>query len=95
MIIDDKIITYLEDLSNLSLSGDEKKQFKNDLSKILESFECVKKVDTKGVVPSVHPFGEFNNLREDIVTPSVDRDILLKNASNRDEETFIAPKTME
>jgi len=95
MIIDDKIITYLEDLSNLSLSGDEKKQFKNDLSKILESFECIKKVDTKGIAQSIHPFDEFNNLREDIVIPSTDRELLLQNAPKRDEETFIAPKTVE
>ena len=95
MKIDDKMISYLEDLSNFTLSEPEKTKLKGDLTKIIESFECIKKVDAKGVSQSIHPFDEVNNLREDVVIPSMDRELLLKNAPKRDEAAFVAPKTVE
>jgi len=92
--IDDKLITYLEDLSGLSLSSDEKGRLKGDLKDILSHMALLSELDTEGVPERSHPFDNVNAFREDSVLPSLDRELILKNAPNRNDEMIIAPKTL-
>jgi len=93
MLIDDKLISYLEELSNLSLSAEEKKRL--DLQKVIGGFTQFDELNTDGVPECVHPFDNVNIFRDDIVLPSFDRALILANAPVRNEEYFIAPKTVE
>jgi len=95
MQIDDKLISYLEDLSYLTLSEDEKCRLKEDLQKILGSIAKLSELNTDNVPERSHPFDNVNAFREDIVRPSLDRELVLANAPFRNEEMFIAPKTVE
>jgi len=93
--IDDKLISYLEDLSCLSLLEQEKSRIAVDLGKILNAMERLKELNTDGVSERSHPFDNVNAFREDEVKASFDRELILKNASERNEQMFIAPKTVE
>ena len=95
MQIDDKLIDYLEDLSCLTLSGGEKQRLSGDLMKILGYMERLGELDTTGVPERSHPFDNVNAFREDEAVVSFDRELILKNAPNRNDEMFIAPKTVE
>ncbi|MCL2069774.1 MAG: Asp-tRNA(Asn)/Glu-tRNA(Gln) amidotransferase subunit GatC [Treponema sp.] len=95
MQIDDKLISYLEDLSCLSLLEQEKSRIAVDLGKILNAMERLKELNTDGVSERSHPFDNVNAFREDEVKASFDRELILKNASERNEQMFIAPKTVE
>ena len=95
MQIDDKLISYLEDLSCLTLSGDEKTRMAEDLQKILNGFSHLKELNTDNVPECILPFDNINVFREDVVQPSFDRELILKNAPARNDEFFIAPKTVE
>ena len=95
MEIDDKLISYLEDLSYLRLSDDEKNRLKTDLEKILNNMAQLDNLDTGGVPERSHPFDKVNAFRYDEPYASFDREFILKNAPNRNEEMFIAPKTVE
>jgi len=108
MQIDDKLISYLEDLSYLTLPADEKLRLTEDLGKILNSIERLSELNTEGVQERSHPFepqpnpkGEgfpldsINCFRDDVVRPSFDRELILKNAPVRNDEFFVAPKTVE
>ena len=95
MQIDDKLITYLEDLSCLTLSDSEKSRLTGDLQKILDYMARLGELDTAGVSERSHPFDNVNVFRDDEVRPSLDRDLVLKNAPARNDEMFIAPKTVE
>lgn len=101
MQIDDKLIAYLEDLSFLTLSDDEKTRLTGDLQKILNYFTRLDELNTEGVQERSHPwdncasFGNANAFREDVVRPSLDRGLVLKNAPFKNDEFFIAPKTVE
>ena len=95
MIIDEKLISYLEDLSCLVLSDEEKARLTGDLRAILENMERLGEVDTEGVPERSHPFDHVNAFREDIARPSLDRELILQNAPERNKEMFIAPKTVE
>ena len=95
MQIDDKLITYLEDSSCLTLSADEKSQIAEDLQKIIDGISRIFELNTDGVPECIHPFDNANVFRNDEVYPSFNRELILKNAPVKNEEFFISPKTVE
>jgi len=95
MQIDDKLISYLEDLSYLTLSENEKKRLKQDLSNILSGMARLNELNTENVPERSHPFDNVNSFRDDEVKPSFERELILKNAPEHNDEMFIAPKTVE
>jgi aspartyl-tRNA(Asn)/glutamyl-tRNA(Gln) amidotransferase subunit C len=95
MQIDDKLISYLEDLSCLTLSDAEKSRLTGDLKEILSGMERLSELNTEGVPERSHPFDNVNAFRDDEAGVSFDRALILKNAPDRNDEMFIAPKTVE
>ena len=95
MLIDGSLIDYLENLSCLTLSDEEKHRLSGDLEKILSYMERLGELDTDGVPERSHPFDNVNAFRDDEVCVSFERELILKNAPDRNDEVFIAPKTVE
>ena len=95
MQIDDKLISYLEELSYLTLNADEKSQFTTNLQQILDYMAKLSTLDTEGVAERSHPFDNYNDFREDKPGKPFDRDLILQNAPVHNNEMFIAPKTVE
>ena len=95
MQIDEKLIEYLEDLSYLSLSAEEKSRIKKDLKVILSDMERLSQLNTDDVLERSHPFDNVNSFREDVIADSFDRELILKNVPKRNNEMFVAPKTVE
>jgi aspartyl-tRNA(Asn)/glutamyl-tRNA(Gln) amidotransferase subunit C len=93
--IDEKLIAYLEDLSCLTLSADEKTRLTGDLQKIVDYMARLGELDTNGVSERSHPFDNVNAFRDDVVCPSVERELILHNAPARNDAFTIAPKTVE
>ena len=99
MQIDTKLISYLEDLSCLALSDNEKTLLIGNLQKTLNYISRLNKLNTDSTPESVCPWdasdGNVNIFRDDIICPSFDRELIIKNAPVRNDEFFIAPKTVE
>jgi len=95
MQIDSSLISYLEDLSCLTLSDGEKSRLTGDLQKILDYMARLSELNTDGVPERSHPFDNVNVFREDEERPSLERGLILKNAPVRNDEMFIAPMTVE
>jgi aspartyl/glutamyl-tRNA(Asn/Gln) amidotransferase C subunit len=95
MQIDDKLLAYLEDLSCLTLSANEKTKLTHDLQEILDYMARLGELDTDGVVERSHPFDNVNVFRDDEARPSFDRALILKNAPIKNDQMIIAPKTVE
>jgi aspartyl-tRNA(Asn)/glutamyl-tRNA(Gln) amidotransferase subunit C len=93
--IDDKLIAYLEDLSCLTLSADEKSRLTGDLQKILDYMARLGELDTTGVSERSHPFDNVNAFRDDETFSSFDRALILRNAPIKNDAFLIAPKTVE
>ena len=93
--IDETLIAYLEDLSCLTLSADEKTRLTGDLQKIVDYMARLGELDTNGVSERSHPFDHVNAFRDDTVCPSFERALILQNAPVRNDEFTIAPKTVE
>ena len=95
MQIDSKLISYLEDLSCLALSNEEKNSLTGDLQKILDYMARLSEIDTNGVPERSHPFDDVNAFRNDEVRASFERELILKNAPVKNNEFTVAPKTVE
>ena len=91
MLIDDKLIDYLEDLSCITLSNEERQRISGDLEKIIGYMDCLGGLDTEGVPECSHPFDHVNVFRDDRVGPSFDRESILLNAPETVEGMFAAP----
>jgi len=95
MQIDNELIEYLEDLSCLALSNDEKTSLTGDLQKILDYMARLSEIDTNGVSERSHPFDNVNAFRNDEVRASFERELILQNAPLKNDEFMLAPKTVE
>jgi len=99
MQIDNSLISYLEELSCLTFSDEEKSRITEDLQKTLHGLTCLSELDTTGVPESASPWDTSNDntniFRADEVRPSLDRALLLQNAPVKNEGFFIAPKTVD
>jgi len=72
-----------------------KPRLTHDLQEILDYMARLGEIDTNGVVERSHPFDNVNVFRDDAVRSSFDRALILQNASVRNDEMIIAPKTVE
>ena len=95
MVFDEKLIDYLENLSCLSLPPDEKKRLTGDLERVLNYMEKLSELDTTGIPERSHPFDDVNSFRDDEIKESFERELILKNAPQHNDECFIAPMTVE
>lgn len=95
MQIDDSLIAYLEDLSYLTLSEEEKRRLTGDLQDILNSMARLGELNTEDIPERSHPFDNVNSFRSDEVKASIDRELILRNAPDRNDKMFTAPRTVE
>ena len=95
MLIDEKLIKYLEDLSFITLSDEERGRICSDLESIIAGMELLSTLDTSSVKEQNLPLNLKTALRKDEVMPSFPRGEILKNAPEADEETFIVPRAVE
>jgi aspartyl-tRNA(Asn)/glutamyl-tRNA(Gln) amidotransferase subunit C len=90
-----ELISYLEKLGRISLTEEEKEKTRIDLSAILGYIDKLNELDTDSVEPLSHAFPITNVFREDEVTNSDRRDVILSNAPDKKDGCFKVPKTVE
>ena len=93
-IIDDETIENVCILAKLSLTDEAKEKAKQDMQKMLDYVENLDELDTDGVEPLSHIFGDENVFREDVVTNGDNKEATLANAPLRKEDSFEVPKTI-
>ena len=95
MHIDGKLISYLEDLSCLTLQDAEKQRITEDLGEILGGMARLEELNTETAPERSHPFDNVNAFRDDKTQASFDRKHILQNAPESTGEMFIAPPTVK
>ena len=91
MVVDEKLIKYLEYLSFITLSDAERARIRADLESVIAGMEMLSKLDTGSVSEQVLSLNFKTGLRKDAVTPSFPRYEILKNAPHENGETFVVP----
>ncbi len=82
-------------LARLALTGDEVDAFTRQLGAILDHAAAVALLDTQGVPPTAHPLPLTNVLRADEVVEGLDREEVLAQAPQAQEQRFRVPRIME
>ena len=95
MKITDEMVDYVAQLSRLRVLPEERAALAENLGEIITYMDTLNDLDTGGIEPMSHVFAVKNVFRRDEVEPSFDREALLENAPERDEESFLVPKTVE
>lgn len=90
----DETMEYLEILSQISLTEEEKQETAGELKKILDYMEKLEELDTNGVDPMSHVFPVQNVFREDIVEEEDQREAMIENAPKKKEGQYLVPKTV-
>ena len=95
MKITDELIDYIGILSRLKLDDAEKKASKPEIEKIINYMDTLNTLDTADIEAMSHAFPVKNVFREDIVSPSLDNETVLKNAPEKKDGCFKVPKAVE
>jgi len=95
MEITDDLINKLAKLSKLSFEANEKDEIKEDLQKMLNFIDDLKKVDVEGVEPLIHMTAEINRLREDKPEAPLKVEEVLQNAPEKNGDFFQVPKVVK
>jgi len=95
MRIDEDLINYMEELSFITLSKDEKTKMTEELQELLTGITKLSELNTEGIKECHSPLEASMTFRDDKEIPSFDREEILKNAPRKNDEFFIAPKTLD
>jgi len=82
-------------LARLHLSEEELQRMTEQLNKIVEYVEQLHEVDTESVEPLAHPLPVCNVFRDDVLRPSLAREVALRNAPDTDGEFFLVPSVLD
>lgn len=88
-------VSHIAKLSNLQLSDEEKKKFEKQLEETLDYIKKLEEIDTENIPPTNQVNGLENVLREDIPSPSLPQDEVLKNAKTTHNGFFKVPAILE
>ncbi len=88
-------VSHVAKLANLPLSEEEKKKFEKQLSETLDYVNQLEEIDTKGVEPTSQVTGLENVTREDVATPSLPQEEVLKNSKNTHNGFFKVKAILE
>lgn len=89
--MDAETLKKMAHLSRLELSEMETNQLGKDLSKVLNFFNQIAEVNTKGVEPLVTPVEIENYLREDEKNNEIKTEDIMANAPSRAGNLFKVP----
>jgi len=81
-------------LAHLALTTDELDTLGRQVTDILAYAEQIREADTSGVPPTDHPLDSPPIWREDVVSPSLDRDAVLDGAPDAAAGLFKVPKVL-
>ena len=85
-------VKHIAELAHLKLAEEEVELLSEQLSDILDYINKLNELDTEDVVPTAYTIPMNNVLREDKVEPSMERDRVLSNAPDKDEQQFKVPR---
>lgn len=94
MQIDTALILHLEKLARLELSGSEREELVESLSRMVGMVEKIKSVDTTGIEPLAYFTEEPISLRKDEVGEHLPKSVAFANAPQHNADFFLVPKVI-
>ena len=88
-------IDIAANLARLELTAEEKEQYRQQLSAILEHVERLQELDTAGIPPTASVMPTAGRLREDEPRNGLPVDTVLANAPEKTNDQFRVPPVLE
>lgn len=95
MKITSKDVEKVALLSRLEINEADMEAMTGQLNSILDYVDVLNKVDTENIQPTAHVLPMKNVMREDVVKPSLARELALANAPEAEDGYFKVPKVVE
>ena len=93
-MIDREQVQKVAYLARLDLTPEEEEKFTSQLSSILEYFEQLSELDTDDVPPTTRAIDISNITRPDELQPDVEREALLNEAPEQEDDFFRVPQIL-
>lgn len=94
-MLDTELITYLANLSKIEIEEAERERLVSEMSAIVELMDTMNEVTIEEGINLNGEGVNLEDLREDQVVESYDRELILTNASHKKDGFFVVPKIME
>lgn len=88
-------IAYLSRLAALHFEGAELDRAKDDIIRIIDMINAMRRVDTEGVEPLAHPADTGQRLRPDRISEDPDPAHLQSGAPSAREGFYLVPRVVE
>jgi aspartyl-tRNA(Asn)/glutamyl-tRNA(Gln) amidotransferase subunit C len=92
MKITKRDVEHVANLARLELSDDAIDKFAGQIGEILEHVDSLRRVNTQGVAATSHAISLVNAFRNDDVSEPAEKDLLMTNAPESEDGSFIVPK---
>ncbi|MES2208723.1 MAG: Asp-tRNA(Asn)/Glu-tRNA(Gln) amidotransferase subunit GatC [Chloroflexota bacterium] len=84
-------VEHVAFLARLGMSSAELDRLQGQLNQILDQYAKLAELDTDAIPPTAQTIELENILRDDVVTPSLPRDVVLANAPEREGAFIVVP----
>ena len=95
MTINKEAVKKISKLSRIASNDEFETSMIKDLNTILKFVDQLNKVDTKGIEPLSSVVEQKLFQREDVVKKMNEKEEILKNSPNKNENYFVVPKVIE
>lgn len=85
MKLDRATVEHIAALARIGLTEEEIERMREQLSSILDHISSLQDVDTDDIPPTAQVIQLHNVMRDDVVQPSLPRELVLANAPNSED----------
>lgn len=93
-MIDRDQVRKVAHLARLELTEAEEEQFTTQLNSILDYFQQLSELKTDNIAPTTRAIDVSNITRADELKPFAEREAIINNAPEREDEFFKVPKIL-
>jgi aspartyl-tRNA(Asn)/glutamyl-tRNA(Gln) amidotransferase subunit C len=94
-MLTDEDLDRIARIARLRLTAGERKRLQRELDSILGMIEQMREADVSNVDPLTHINNRNQRLRIDAPSRAIDRDRLMANAPEKEDNLFTVPKVIE
>ena len=87
-------ILHIANLASLNIKEEEIEEYRKNLQDILNFADIVNNVNTDGISETIGSTDNVNVFREDVIKEFADKDLLLANAPDKQNNMFSIPKVI-
>ena len=85
MRLDLETVEHIAALARVGLTLEEMERMRDQLSAVLDHISMLQEVDTDDILPTAQVIQQQNVMRDDVVRPSLPRDLVLLNAPDQED----------